>query len=230
MTWFDAVVLSVIGLSTLFAAIRGGLREGATLIALGAGAALGFVCLKPILSLTGSEGSFFTTVVLGAILVTIFFIGLYAAFHFILKRYALSGQARVIDKTAGGVFGAFRGLILIGLAYLGYGYYLDEANQPDSVRNAFTQPIAAATAGFFESFAPDSTYIRTQESESEESEESSTENAAAAGYARGDRAGLSEMITTVTTSDPQDSQPKSNPESEVEGDPLSGLLVEEEQP
>lgn len=227
MTWFDAVVLSVIGLSTLFAAIRGGLREAATLIALAGGGFVAFLAMKPILSATGGDHSFFMTAAVGVALIVIFFLGFYIALHFALRRHALNGRALVIDKTAGGVFGALRGLVLVGLAYLGYGYYLEEASQPEAVRNAVTQPVAAAAAGFFESFAPDSAYVRTRETEPEETDESARD-ATQAGYARGDRAGLSEMITTVTTSDAGDpvDDPSSKP-AEPE-DPLAEILVEEE--
>lgn len=225
MTWFDAVVLSVIGLSTLFAAIRGGLREAATLIALGGGALLAFICLNPVLSITGAKDSFFATVSVAVVLITVFFIGLYVVFHFVLRGMQLNGRAQFIDKAAGGAFGVIRGIALIGLAYLGYGYYLDEANQPDSVRNAVTQPMAAAAADFFESLAPDSAYIETHESQLKETDASKAD-AAQTGYARGDRAGLSEMITTVTTSD----TPETQLAARTENDPIADVLVEEDQP
>lgn len=242
MTWFDAVVLSVIGLSTLFAAIRGGLREAATLIALGGGGFASFLVLKPILSATGGEHSFFITAAVAAVMIVVFFIGFYIALHMALRRFALNGRGLVIDKTVGGVFGALRGLVLVGLAYLGYGYYLDEPNQPEAVRDAVTQPLAAAAAGFFENLAPDSAYIHTHDGDADKPDQNtgakaSVQNATEAGYARGDRAGLSEMITTMTTSDAQPPEAeaakpdtKEKAKKEDDDDPIADILDEDNEP
>lgn len=199
LVMFDLLVLLVIGLSTAFAALRGGLRELSTLIALAIAGGLTLALAEPILTVTGQTGSFFGTILIAAILVAAFFIVAHIGLHLGLKRMPLEGRAKLIDRISGGAFGFLRGLILVGLGYLGYSYYLDEARQPDEVRNAITRPVAAGVAHWFESFTPDEAYIESAAPESDENKEDV--DAAENGYDRSDRNGLSEIVTTVTTTD-----------------------------
>ena len=194
---FDLLFLLVVGLSTAFAAIRGGLRELATLLSLAIAAGLTWMLAPGILGATGLAGSFFGTIILAALLVAVFFVVAHVACHLGLKRVPLEGRAALADRIGGGAFGLVRGLILVGLGFLGYSYYLDEARQPDSVKNAMTRPIAAGVASWFEGFAPEATYI-----ENASSDEEGEDDAALEGYQRTDRNGLEEIVTTVTTTDP----------------------------
>ena len=139
---FDFLFLAVVGLSTAFAALRGGLRELATLLSLAVAAGLTWLVAEPLLSATGLAGSFFGSVIMIAGLLGVFFIIAHIACHMGLKRAPLEGNARLIDRLGGGAFGFFRRLVLVGLGYLGYSYYLDESRQPETVTNAITQPIA----------------------------------------------------------------------------------------
>lgn len=194
---FDILVLLVLGLSTAFAALRGGLRELSTLIALAIAGGLTLIVAEPVLAVTGLAGSFFGTIIIAAVLVAVFFIVAHVGLHFGLQRVPLEGRAKLTDRIGGGVFGFVRGLVLVGLGYLGYGYYLDEARQPDSVKSAITRPVAAGMANWFQSFTPDEAYIESAPAGEEEAEPDPAES----GYDRLDRNGLSEIVTTVTTSD-----------------------------
>jgi membrane protein required for colicin V production len=194
---FDLVVVLIVGLSTAFAALRGGLRELSTLIALALAGGLTLILVEPLLAVTGQSGSFFATVFLAGFLVAVFFIAAHIGLHIGLRRVPLKGRARLADRVGGGVFGFVRGLILIGLGYLGYSYYLDEANQPDSVKHAITRPVAAGIANWFEGFAPETTQLEQVGVEDEPKDA----DAALNGYERSDRNGLSEIMTTVTTTD-----------------------------
>ncbi len=195
---FDLLVLLVLGLSTAFAALRGGLRELATLIALAIAAGLTLVVVQPVLGVTGLAGSFFGTIIVAAILATVFFVAAHVGLHLALRSTPLEGRAKLIDRVGGGAFGFLRGLVLVGLGYLGYSYYLDEARQPDEVRNAITRPVAAGMANWFQSFTPEEAYIESAPPPpATEDEYDPVEN----GYDRADRNGLSEIVTTVTTSD-----------------------------
>lgn len=195
---FDLLVLLVLGLSTAFAALRGGLRELATLIALAIAAGLTLVVVQPVLGATGLAGSFFGTIIVAAILAAAFFVAAHVGLHFALRSTPLEGRAKLIDRVSGGAFGFLRGLVLVGLGYLGYSYYLDEARQPDEVRNAVTRPVAAGMANWFQSFTPEDAYIESAPPPTAtEDEYDPVEN----GYDRADRNGLSEIVTTVTTSD-----------------------------
>ncbi|GEM_PF-1169665 len=228
---FDLLFVLVVGLSTAFAAMRGGLRELATLLSLAIAAGLAWIIAEPLLGVLGLDDSFFGTVFVIAALAAIFFIIAHIGFHILLQRTPLEGRARLADRVGGGAFGLFRGLVLIGLAYLGYSYYLDEERQPDSVRNAMTQPIAAGMASWFESFAPESTQIENHAGDGDAG------NAAIEGYGRSDRNGLEDIVNTVTTTDPAiaatagpTASGATGPEVEVdeEEDPIADILLQEE--
>ncbi|MEM9619588.1 MAG: CvpA family protein [Pseudomonadota bacterium] len=221
---FDILVLLVLGLSTAFAALRGGLRELSTLIALAIAGGLTLIMAEPMLAVTGLAGSFFGTIIIAALLVAVFFIVAHVGLHFGLQRVPLEGRAKLADRIGGGVFGFVRGLVLVGLGYLGYGYYLDEARQPDSVKSAITRPVAAGMANWFQSFTPDEAYI---ESAPPAGQEEAEPDPAESGYDRLDRNSLSEIVTTVTTSD--EAPVEETPETATnETDSIADILQEED--
>ena len=197
MTSFDFLVIAVLALSIAFAVIRGALREFGTLAALGGAAGAAFVLVKPLQAVFGAGASFITTLMIAGIVGFIAFIGFYFLLHLGLKRVTLSARGARTDRIAGGVFGLARGLALIGLGFLAYGYYLDEDRRPEAVRNAMTLPIAKAMADFFDGLAPAATHLAP---EAPEKSEPAT-NAAVEGYGRSDRSALAEIVTTVTTRD-----------------------------
>jgi len=222
MTWFDLLVIVVLALSIGFAALRGAIRELATLLALGAAALLAFLLFKPLLGVLGLEGSIFGMAGLSAILLGVIFIALYIAFHLGLKRVSLSPDMARIDRIGGGVFGLLRGLALVGLGFLGYAYYADEQHRPDAVNEAMLLPVAQGAANFFESLAPahDSQDIITPDKIDKKV------NAANDGYARGDRAALHEIVSTTTSDDDLKQKPVGPKEDEI--DPIAGILSKDD--
>ncbi len=200
---FDLLFLLVVGLSTGFAILRGGLQELSTLLSLGIAALLAWMIAPPLIGVFGLSGSFFGMIFVAAFLIGVFFIAAHVGFHLLLKRIPLSKQSQRYNQIGGGVFGLVRGLALIGLGYLGYSYYLDEARQPDSVKNAVTKPIAAGLASWFESFAPASTDLEGLGAEPVAAPATSTTD----GYGRAERSGLDEIVTTVTTTDDEPETP-----------------------
>lgn len=222
---FDLLFLVVVGLSTAFAAMRGGLRELSTLLALGIAGAVTLLLLNPVLALTGQAGSFFGTAAVAIALIGVFFLLAQIGLHIGIKKIPLKGKAATYDRIGGGVFGLLRGLALAGLAYLGYSYQIDEARQPDTVRNAMTRPIAAGVANIFESFAP-----ATTELDQPETDESAEPSADVSGYDRGDRNGLSEIMTTVTTTDDAQLGQRAGAQSATsdDEDPIADILDEDQ--
>ncbi|MCB2114580.1 MAG: CvpA family protein [Parvularculaceae bacterium] len=210
MTGFDALLIFIIGVSTLFAAIRGAIREIATLGALVAAGLAGWLSANPISAALGGK-SFLVTIAIAGFIGLAAFIVCYVLAHKAMGRMKLSKKSKRIDRIGGGAFGVVRSLALIGLGFLGYGYYLDEANQPDSVRKAMLLPLASASAGFFEQFAPSNRDLRPADA--------TKGNAAVEGYDGRDRSGLREIVTTATTND--ETTPKST------SDPIADLLKKE---
>lgn len=219
MSWFDGIVLGVIGLSTAFASVRGFSREFASIMAIALAAvvtAYGFGLLGPLF---GADGSVVASAMLGAALFVVAFIGFWVGFGW-LADHIHRGAGRSADRALGGVFGAIRGVALVGLGYLMFSYYAEEDRQPEAVTGALTFPIAKGTADFFESLAPASTRIDLdqpagddEDEEGAEETEDSGDAAPASGgsqnalnapmspasYSIGQREGLAEVIATHTT-------------------------------
>ncbi|MEO1151162.1 MAG: CvpA family protein [Pseudomonadota bacterium] len=205
MTVFDGLVILILFLSVGLAVVRGALLELGTLLVLGI-AWLAAVQFAPaLIGMSGKESSLVTVLGAYAILMGGTFIVLYTVCHILLGRAALTGRAMVVNRIAGGIFGFLRGYAVIGLGFLAYGYYLDEDNQHETVQRAMTRPLAASGAQFFERFIPDTTRFDPDANDTKKHApqpgEKSEADASRAGYGRSDRAGLSEVITTVTTSD-----------------------------
>lgn len=220
---FDLLFFVIVGVSTAFAVLRGGLRELSTLLALAIAGGVTLLLIEPLLAVTGQAGSFFGTAIIAALLLAVFFVASHIGLHIGLKRFPLEGRAALIDRIGGGAFGFFRGLVLIGLGYLGYSYYLDEAKQPEEVQTAMTRPIAAGMANWFESFTPETADLDAPVAPVED-----TVDPSLSGYERSDRNGLNEIVTTVTTTDPAISE--TAPETEDDSnqdDPIADILNEE---
>ncbi len=211
MTVFDALLLAVVGVSIFFAAIRGAIREVATLAVLAFAALLGFVGAKPAASLVGKADAFLAGVAAAAIIAVIVFVAGYLLLHKGMIRLKLTGRMKEYDRIGGGVFGLARALALIGLGFLGYGYYLDEGSQPDAVRKALLLPVATSSARFFEQFAPTNRDLNAGAA-------AKKANAASEGYDGRDRSGLKEIVTTVTTTEKGEANSV---------DPIADILTEE---
>ena len=193
---FDLLFVVIVGLSTAFAVLRGGLQELSTIISLSLAGIIAWMVTPGLLGVLGLSGSFFGLIIIAAVLVGVFFVAIHIGCHLALQKFPLRGNAVTINRVGGGIFGFVRGLVLIGLGYLGFSYYLDEARQPDEVKNAITQPIAAGMASWFESFAPASTQLDGFQTDPSE-DASVNEN----GYDRASRNTLDEIVTVATTSD-----------------------------
>lgn len=218
MTWFDAMVIGVIALSTVFAALRGATREAATLIAIVAamfaavwGAATFGKSLSIVTAVAMAAGLFFAVFLPGILLLGA-----------VMKQPATKRNRR-IDRLCGGVFGAARGVVLVGLGYLAYSYVLAADRQPPAVRDAATLPVARSVAEAFETLVPASARLeektygeppadepakpaksgggKNSGAQQSGGEASSAPDRAALGYTRSERDGLEEMIVTLTTTD-----------------------------
>lgn len=214
---FDILFLLVVGLSTLFAALRGGIREIITLLALAAAGGLAWITVPGLLSVTGIGGSLIPTVIVAVALLAVYFIAAHLAMHFGMKRFPLKNRAALTDRIAGGVFGFLRGLVLIGLVFLGLTYVLGEEQQPDAVQNAVSRPLVASVAGWLDGFAPKETTF--------ENIEFDADDASVQGYRRIDRDGIEDIVTTVTTDDPIDGEEA----VEQSEDPIADILNGEEE-
>lgn len=149
MTWFDFFIVSVLGLSVLFAWMRGFTREVGTLLAIGAGVLA--------LHLFGAQvGGLFGDGLIGPIVsrAVLFLVG------FILGSIVVEiGISAVLgrdpgqrDRLAGIVFGLVRGWLLLGLIFILGTYYFDENDMPPPMENARLKGVATSAASVLERF------------------------------------------------------------------------------
>lgn len=207
MTLFDLLLILIILASVGFAFIRGGLKELATLVAIAIAAGMAWVLSKPILQAIGKAESFFGTIAVIGILSVVVFIGVYFGFHLLLRRVDLTGPAALANKAGGGLFGLLRALVLIGLGFLGYSYYLDADRWPDSINDAALLPIAKSSAAFFENFG----IKEAEASPAQPADPADTSD----GYSSNERNNLSELVATVTTSEDQPAPTKPSSIAEI---------------
>lgn len=145
MTWFDLIVICVMGLSILFAAFRGISREITTLIALAVAAVLAFWIAGPIAGAMGISLSLITNLILIVVLFAFCFLLVNAGMGMLIKR-SLGQQPGRIDRAIGGVFGFLRGWMIVGLAFLALDYYFEGDRRPEALDNALTGGFAMAAA------------------------------------------------------------------------------------
>lgn len=155
MTYADGFIISMIGLSVMFAWLRGFGREVATLLAIGAGALAVHFLGGSVSGLLG-DGA-----IKSMIMLAILFIVAFAAAS-IAAEVALSSlfspKPGMGDKIAGGVFGLFRGWLIVGLAYLASTYYFPEDGLPAPMENAILKPVATSAAKVLESLGLEREY------------------------------------------------------------------------
>lgn len=216
MTSFDLLILGFLAVSIGFAAYRGAIREFLTLIAVILAGLIAWASLKPVLGLIGKSDSFMAMVIVGLLVAVVAFVAIYLGLAALAGRIRLKNRALLVDRVGGGVFGFARGVVLLGLGFLAYGYYLDEPNRPAAVNEALLLPFAQASARLIEGLAPAAATASEDESES-------TVTIGSKGYPQGSRSGLDEIFATVTTTADGPSQEAA--EAASSADPISVLIA-----
>lgn len=153
MTAFDIFVLITLGLSALY-----GLSRGLTVEVLSVGAWLvALIALKILFTPVshwlrheiGSDAGGDIAALLMILFVTVALVRLAARF--------VGGQIKdsalaPIDRLGGAGFGLMRGLIIVSLAYMFLGLFLDKENLPDWIRQSKTEGIVAISANSLSDF------------------------------------------------------------------------------
>ena len=160
----DLIVIAVLLVSALLAFSRGFMRElfsvagwvGAIFATL-----YGFSYVKPytrqwisidlLADAAGGAAIFITTLIV-----------------LTLVSNALTGQVRdsalgAVDRSLGFLFGLFRGVIIVCLAYLLVDWILPKDEQPEWLRSARTIPLVEKGAGLLKQLIPENTMEKTSE-------------------------------------------------------------------
>ena len=155
-TFLDCLIVVVVVISVVYATVRGFLWETLTIFAWVAAA---FACLYfgpyvvPLMRGMVSEAWVASALAYSAV-----FLAVFIPFAFISHRFSESVKHSAIgplDRAAGIAFGIVRGLVLVGLAYLAFAYFVPVKNHPDWVRNARLLPMVQETSRILLSVVPD---------------------------------------------------------------------------
>jgi membrane protein required for colicin V production len=156
VTFLDCLIVLIIVVSAGYAAWRGFLWETLTIFAWVAAA---FACLyfgPYIIPLTRSmvnEAWLASLLAYAAV-----FLAVFIPFAFMSHRFSESVKHSPIgplDRAAGVAFGVVRGLVVIGLAYLAFTYFVPIRQQPHWVTEARLLPVVQSTADVLLSVVPD---------------------------------------------------------------------------
>jgi membrane protein required for colicin V production len=156
VTFLDCLIVLVIVVSAGYAAWRGFLWETLTIFAWVAAA---FACLyfgPYIIPLTRSmiaQPWLASLVAYAAV-----FLAVFIPFAFMSHRFSESVKNSPIgplDRAAGVAFGVVRGLVVVGLAYLAFTYFVPIRNQPHWLTEARLLPMVQSTSEVLLSVVPD---------------------------------------------------------------------------
>src|SRR6185312_14471260 len=155
-TFLDALVVLIVLVSVGYATWRGFLWETLTIFAWVAAA---FACLYfgpyviPLMRSMVGEGWVASLLAYAAV-----FCAVFIPFAFISHRFVEAVKHSPIgplDRAAGVAFGVVRGLVIVGLAYLAFTYFVPIKNHPDWVRDARLLPLVQDTSQVLLSVVPD---------------------------------------------------------------------------
>ncbi|HEU0163310.1 MAG TPA: CvpA family protein [Rhizomicrobium sp.] len=165
-TVLDFLIVLVIVVSAGYAAWRGFLWETLTIFAWVAAA---FGCLYfgpyivPLIRSLVAEAWLASAIAYAAV-----FLAVFIPLAFMSHRFSESVKHSPIgplDRAAGIAFGVVRGLVLVGLAYLAFTYFVPIRNQPGWMTEARLLPAVQATSEVLLTVVPDQNYYGQRERE-----------------------------------------------------------------
>jgi len=156
ITLLDALIVLIIVVSAGYAAWRGFLWETLTIFEWVAAA---FGCLYFGPYLIPMARSMVDAPWLASLLAyAVVFLTIFIPLAFISHRFSEQVKHSPIgplDRAAGVAFGVVRGLVIVGLAYLAFTYFVPIRNQPRWVTRAELLPMVQSTADVLLSVVPD---------------------------------------------------------------------------
>ena len=157
-SYLDLGLIGVILISALLAMLRGFTREVLAIVSWGA-AAIAALYLYPFVLNFIREHHYIDkdSVALAAAIGSVFFITLVVV-SLITVRLSdaiLDSRVGALDRSIGFVFGALRGLLLCGVAFIFFNWLVPEKTQPEWVKAARMRPLLVTTGDEIMSVLPD---------------------------------------------------------------------------
>ncbi|HEY2011759.1 MAG TPA: CvpA family protein [Rhizomicrobium sp.] len=156
VTFIDCLIVLIVVVSAGYAAWRGFLWETLTIFAWVSAA---FACLYfgpyliPMMHSMVSQGWLASLLAYAGA-----FLAVFIPLAFMTARFSESVKNSPIgplDRAAGVAFGIVRGLVIVGLAYLAFTYFVPIRNQPHWLTEARLLPVVQSTADVLLSVVPD---------------------------------------------------------------------------
>ncbi len=153
----DFVLFGIMAISGLLALARGFTREVLSLVAWGAGAAAAYFAIKQqklldiVMPYAGKP--MIATIAVGAIAFIVVMI-VVSVIGVKISDRVVDSRVGAFDRTLGFLYGLARGLVLVSIAYLFYGWLTPSDRQEDWVRKAQTLPIISTVSDTLLRFVP----------------------------------------------------------------------------
>jgi membrane protein required for colicin V production len=153
----DLILFGIMLISGLLALMRGFTREVLSLIAWGLAAAAAYFAIrqKPLtdFAMQYFDRDLFAQIAVGsgAFLIVLILVSLFSVK---ISDMVVDSAAGAFDRTLGFLYGLGRGLVLVALAYLLYGWLTPPDKQEDWIRNARTLPMIQTVSEAIVSFVP----------------------------------------------------------------------------
>jgi membrane protein required for colicin V production len=154
-TVFDMIVLIIVVVSLAVAVLRGFVSEVLSLFAWGGtffATLYGFPPLRPLVRAHIRPDALADTVLFLTLAILTLIIFKLAA-NYIGKRVRQS-QIGPLDRTLGVLFGLFRGLLVVCIAYIAISWIIPRNNQPGWIAEARTRPLVEYGSGFIRRLLP----------------------------------------------------------------------------
>ena len=156
ITFLDLILLGVMLISGLLAMVRGFMREVLSIAAWGTAAVVSLLAFPKLLP---TAKTYFTNDTMAAVaVVAATFIGTLIVVSVITVRISdmiLDSRIGALDRTLGFLFGLARGLLIVVVAFMFFGWLVPEKQRPDWVTGAKSRVVLQGTGDWVLSLLPD---------------------------------------------------------------------------
>ena len=143
LTLFDAIVVVVVLISALLAMVRGFVREILSITSWVIAGVAAYFLYSPLLNLIYPSPIADQTIATIIAVAVVFVIVLIIATYLTVKvaDFVIDSRIGAVDRLMGFVFGAFRGLLLVVIAFVFFTWLVPAPQQPLWISGAQTHPM-----------------------------------------------------------------------------------------
>ncbi len=150
ITLLDVILIVIMLISAFLALMRGFTREVLSIASWGAAAVAALLAynsgLRPVLQAQFTQPLIGDAIlVIGAFLITLLVVSLITAR---ISDAILDSRVGALDRSAGFLFGLFRGLVIVVIGWLFFNWLVQEEKQPPWVRQARALPVLRMTGNW----------------------------------------------------------------------------------